>query len=176
MKILVTVLLSLLLALPAGAGELLPGGDDPLGGMIKGGLALGGLSFTSAFFLSAELKDLNVYTDDVTDPFYIGSGFGALGLATGVHLGNDRQGNWLLTTLTSGLVGAVGAKIIADREQADHWLAVVPAFQLAATITMENLITPGRKQEQKRTPPFPTSAWRQRRMAGASLSGGHFEE
>jgi hypothetical protein len=150
MKILVTVILILVLAVPAGADPLFEGGDDPLGGMIKGGLVLGGLGFTSAFFLSAELKDLDVYHDDVTDPFIIGSGFGALGLATGVHLGNGRRGNWLLTTLTSGLMGAVGTKIIVESEEPEVWVAVVPALQLAATIAVENLATPGRRERQKK--------------------------
>ncbi len=135
----------LLLATPVRAGVLVEGDDDPLGGMIKGGLALGGLGLASGFFLSAELKDLNVYDDDVTDPFYIGSGMGALGLGTGVHLGNGRRGNWLLTTLASGVVGAAGAKIIVESDNKDALVVLVPAVQLVAAITLENLTTPGQK-------------------------------
>lgn len=148
MRFLLTLMLILPLALPVRAQGLFEHGDDPLGGMIKGGLVLGGLSFSSAFFLSAELQDLNIYHDDITDPFAIGSGFGALGLATGVHLGNGRRGDWLWITVASGVVGAAGAKLIIESEEPEVWVAVVPALQLVAAITLENLRTPGRSERR----------------------------
>ncbi len=89
-------------------------GDENTGSMIRGGLALGGISFSTGLFLSAKLMDINIFTDDIKEPFYIGSTLGAMGLGAGVHLGNQNQGSWILNTLTSVALGAAGAYWIAE--------------------------------------------------------------
>jgi hypothetical protein len=116
---------------------------DTFGRMALGGLALGGVGFCGGFFLSAEMKDLNVFNDDVTDPFYIGSAFGAAGLATGVHLGNERRGSWPLTTLVSLLVGAGGSYwIVESPDDSGGLLFLVPFLQLSATMAVQRWTTP----------------------------------
>ena len=131
--------------------------DENIVPMIRGGLALGGVSFSAGLFLSAELMDTNIFTDDIKDPFYIGSALGAMGLSAGVHLGNGNQGSWPLSTLTSVALGAAGAYWIAENPD-DNGLAlvIVPLVQLSAVMAVERGTTP--KGPQPKVSPARSSA------------------
>lgn len=115
------------------------------GRMVVGGVLGGGVGLLAGGLVGA------VIGNDENDPEHgwvdalLGSVIGAtigesLGLATGVHLGGRRQGNLLLETSASLLIGGIGAVLAANNQDpplAPIILVATPLGQLAAAIALE---------------------------------------
>ncbi len=131
--------LALLLAPGLAAADPADAPAGPKSEILLTGLGLlgGAACFTVGAMLGAGMAhDEDYEFSGMEEAYYVGSTLGALGLAAGVHVADDSQGNLGLDMLTSLGVGATGYFTLIATKQ---WL-VLPATvlaQLAATVAVE---------------------------------------
>ena len=131
------------------------------------GIALGTLGFFSGGMVGWAAAS-GCSADDYCEfrGFLLGAAIGGtLGMATGVHLGNDRKGNLLLDMLTGAGVWGIGigtAALTGWDDTATLIAAIgVPVAQLFATVAVERAT--GRAREARRSLEI---------SAGPDLQGG----
>ena len=126
--------------------------DEPdVGNAILGGLGLGAAGFLAgggAAFYVAD-RSCSPY-DDCCPPAYglVGAAAGAsLGMALGVHLGNDRRGSYFLDALTGAAVWGLGIAVTAGSgwdESASLMATLIPVAQITATVAVERSVARAR--------------------------------
>ena len=111
------------------------------GEMTAAGFGLGMMSWLAGGII-ADSQDRGEHSgfDFPSDQLYVAAAAGAIGMGTGVHLGNARRGNWLLTTATSLTVG-VGCTALAAENDQPLWIAAVPLVQIITTVAVESALT-----------------------------------
>ncbi len=119
--------------------------------MVAFGMLGGGLGFMLGAVLGANYgQEEGRELSGLDDAFYVGSTLGAVGLATGVHAGDDSLGDFGWVVLTTAGIGAAG---IATAFTADEvgvlWLTVVA--QCAGAVIVERATAHGNLRVQQAT-------------------------
>lgn len=107
------------------------------------GLLLGGAGFVAGALVGDAASRECDNADDICIPqaaFYGAAGGGTLGMATGVHLGNRREGKFLLDLLAATAVWSTGIAVAAGSDDETLQAAVliaIPVVQLGTTVLVE---------------------------------------
>jgi hypothetical protein len=105
-------------------------GGFPVGGLL--GIAIADCSGSDDGFCALE------------GGFFGAAALGTIGLATGVHLGNDRRGSYALDLATAGGIWGVTIGLLAASDWPDTATTVafftLPIAQLVATVVVERAV------------------------------------
>ena len=110
-------------------------------GLLGGGIGLVAGGLLGALIGGNDSDDPDEAWVNALQGSVIGATIGeSIGLASGVHLANDRRGNFVLGTVASLAIGAAGAALVFENQDppaAPIILAATPIAQLIATIMIE---------------------------------------
>ena len=110
-------------------------------GLLGGGLGLVAGGLLGAVVGGNDSDDPDEAWVNALQGSVIGATIGeSIGLGSGVHLANDRRGNFVLGTVASLAIGAAGAALVFENQDppaAPIILAATPIAQLIATIMIE---------------------------------------
>ena len=129
--------------LPAAHAQPLIQQPAPVGNMIFGGLVGGAIGFFAFGFAGALIADSQAADGgdgfEALGGFVVGSVIGeSVLLPLGVHVANERRGDFALELLASAAIAGVGVCLTSAMEDmAIVFLPAIPVAQLAASIAIE---------------------------------------
>ncbi len=128
-----------------------PPGEPDVGNAILGGLGLGAVGFVAGGGAALYVADRFCSPYDDYCPLgygLVGAAAGAsLGMALGVHLGNDRRGSYFIDALTGAAIWGLGIALTAGTgwdESAPLMAILIPVAQITATVAVERSVARSR--------------------------------